>query len=334
MYKNYLNNIVKLILLLSLIYCSNFNKTNLECYKYEGIPGPEDFVYVPEENILLISSHNRRDIDSIGEIFLFEIQTNQIHLLKRENEPENLSFRPHGIDYKKPYMYIILHGDSRNQDWHGIAIYEFKNHTLTFKKLFENSLITSPNDLIAINEKEILITNDQKVHRSITEILSFLFFGTKKGYINYCNIEKNFCEVVIDNLGFPNSLVIYKDKLYISATLENVIYEFILNNSNNTIKFSDKKKLYNILAPDNFIVYNNKIYITSHPSNWNFYKHSKNPENYSPSSGYEMDPDTNQLTKIFEDSGETISASSVIIKIQSNLFLGQVFDPFLLKCNL
>ncbi|GIX40789.1 MAG: arylesterase [Leptospiraceae bacterium] len=325
---------VKSILLLSLILCSSYKPYPNSCYKIEGIAGPEDFVWIEKENLFLISSHNRRDLESYGEIYSYNPNTNKLNILERINEPENLSFRPHGIDYRDPYLFVILHGNTLETKWHAVAIYEYKKNQLILKKLFQNPLIVSPNDLISISQNEFIIINDMKTRGSLIEYLSTMLFGIKNGSLVYCNIEINQCYEIFNGLGFPNSLALYNNKLFVSTTLENKIYEFDFILKNNQYKLENKKQVATIPGPDNFISYQNKLYITSHPSMWKFIQHSKNAENLSPSLGFEIDPKTYQINKIFEDSGQKISAASVILKLNSELFIGQVFNPYLLRCSI
>ncbi len=328
----YLLFVVKSILIYLFVFCKSYQDYPNSCYKIEGIAGPEDFVYSEKEGIFLISSHNRRDLESLGEIYSYNPETNQVQIIKRTNEPENFSFRPHGIDYRKPYLYVILHGNTIDTKWHTVAVYEFKNNELIFKKSFQHDLIQSPNDLITISENEFYITNDMKIRASYLEYFKSLFFGMNYGSIAYCNIEKNICEIVYEGLGFPNSLSVVNDRLFISTTLENKIYEFRIE-KDNPAKLTSKKQVAEIAGADNIIYYNNKLYITSHPSIWKFMQHSSNAEKYSPSLAYEIDPNTYKIVSIFEDSGKKISAASVIIKLNNELFIGQVFNPYLLRCK-
>jgi hypothetical protein len=322
---------VKSILIYSLLFCKSYIDSPYSCYKIEGIAGPEDFVYL-EEGIFLVSSHNRRDLESLGEIYSYNPKTNQVQLIPRINEPENFSFRPHGIDYRKPYLYVILHGNTMDTKWHSVAIYEFKNNELIFKKNFQHELIVSPNDLITLSENEFYITNDMKHRASYFELFKTLFLGINYGSIAYCNMEKQFCQIVSDELGFPNSLAIVDRKLFVSTTLENKIYEFRIDKNNPAI-LTSKKEVAEIAGADNIIYYNEKLYITSHPSIMRFMQHSSNAEKYSPSLAYEIDPNTYKTVPIFEDSGKKISAASVIIKLNKELFIGQVFNPYLLRCT-
>ena len=316
------------------VSCSSYKPYPYPCSKIEGIPGPEDFVWIEKENIFLISSHNRRKFESYGEIYSYNPDTDKIQIIERIDEPEGLSFRPHGIDYKETFLFVILHGDTPDTNWHAVAIYEYKNNQLIFRKLFQNPLIYSPNDLVAISESEFIITNDMKNRGSNFELITTFLLGIKRGSLVYCNIQKNQCYKIFEGLGFPNGLALYKNKLFVSATLENKIYEFDLLSKNNQYRLENKRQVAKIPGPDNLILHKNKLYMASHPSMWKFVQHSKNAEKYSPSMGFEIDPETHEVKKIFEDSGQKINAASVIMKINYELFLGQVFNHYLLRCSL
>lgn len=325
---------VKSIFILYFSFCTTYEHTPVHCSKIEGIPGPEDFVWMEENKIFLISSYNRRDLTSLGEIFSYNIQNNTLQILARKNEPQNLSFRPHGIDYKKPYLFVILHGDTLDTKWHAVAVYELKDNTLIFKTLFEHPLIVSPNDLKVISYDQFFITNDMETRNSFWEYFTTIYFGRNKGSILLCDIQKNDCYYVYKKIGFPNSIEIYNNKLYVTATLQNTIYEFQIEKNQDQYVLKDNYKFNEILGPDNLILYNSKIYTTSHPSNWKFLQHSKSTDNKSPSIGYEITPESHTVKKVFEDDGKRISAASVLIKLNQEIFLGQVFDPFILRCKI
>ncbi len=324
---------VKSIFILNFSFCSTYQPFSGNCSKIEGVPGPEDFVWIEENKIFLISSQNRRDVNSSGEIFSYNVENKTLKILQRKNEPQNLAFHPQGIDYKKPYLFVILYGGILSAKWHAVVIYEFKDDALIFKTLFQHPMLISPNDIKAISHNQFFITNDMQNRGSFWEYFSTIYLGFSKGSVLLCDIETVNCSYVYKDIGFPNGIEIYNDKLYVSATLENAIYEFQILKDHNPYLFVHTYKLKGIKSPDNLILYNNKIYTTSHPSNWKFLQHSRNTEKKSPSIGYEITPESRTIKKIFEDDGIKMSASSVLIKLQQEIFLGQVFDPFLLRCK-
>lgn len=323
-------NILILIIFLFLTVCKSYEKIPETCYKIEGIPGPEDFVFLKEENSFLISSHNRRNFELLGEIYYYNINTKELKIVKRLQEPKELSFRPHGMDFYNNHLYVILHGEELNSFWHGIAIYEWNGKDLIFKRLIENEKFHSPNDIAVLSENIFFITNDSKERGSYWELFLTNTFGINKGSIVVCDIIQNKCEYAQEKLGFPNGIAIYKNQLFVTTTLENKLYQFDIINQTQLI---NKKLISKIFGGDNIILLDNKLYITSHPSLWKFLRHSSNTEKFSPSLGYEIDISNYNTKLIFSDNGQRLSASSVLLKLDQDLYIGQVFDPFIMNCK-
>lgn len=326
-------NIKILIIFLFLIFtaCKSYEKFPESCYKIEGIPGPEDFVFLKEENSFLISSHNRRNFELLGEIYYYNIITKELKVVKRLEEPNELSFRPHGMDFYNNHLYVVLHGKETNSAWHGVGIYKWNGKELIFKKLVEDSKFHSPNDIAVLSENIFFITNDTKKRGSLWELILTSTFGINKGTIVVCDMIQNKCEYIQEKLGFPNGIAIYKNQLLVATTLENKIYQFDIVNQ---IQLSNKKIISEITAGDNIIILNDKLYITSHPSLWKFLRHSYDTENFSPSRGYEINLSNYNSKLIFSDDGRRISASSVFLKLDQDLYIGQVFDPFIINCKI
>ncbi|MFN3604582.1 MAG: hypothetical protein ACK4UJ_07710 [Leptonema sp. (in: bacteria)] len=157
-----------------------------------------------------------------------------------------------------------------------------------------------------------------------------LSFGINKGSIVICDTQNNKCKYAVEKLGFPNGIAIYKEQLFVSTTFEHKIYRF---NIEKDFVLTNKKEITEVKGGDNLIIFNNKLYVTSHPSFWKFLKHSSNTENPSPSIGYEIDLENYNKKIIFSDEGSRLSASSVILRLNQNMYIGQVFDPFLLYCK-
>lgn len=318
-------------MLLFLFYCKTFEQSSYKCSKIEGIVGPEDFVFLEKENIFLISSHNRRNFKTLGEIFSFNIKTRELKIVNRIDEPKDLSFRPHGIDFYNNQLYVILHGKEQNSKWHAVAIYKWNGQELIFLRLIENDLFLSPNDISVYSDNVFFITNDSKNRGSLWELFLTISFGINKGSIVVCDISQNDCKFAANQLGFPNGIAIYKDQLFVSTTLENKVFSLSIDKN---FLLTNKKEIAKIEGGDNIIIVGNKLYITSHPSLWKFLRHASNTENRAPSIGYEIDLENFKLNKLFFDNGTTISASSVVINLNNTLYLGQVFDPFVLQCSI
>ena len=298
---------MKYLFLFSIIISSLFSSAQ-DCKQIKVGNGPEDFVV--DGSRFLVSCSNRRgyeedEIWSIG----FSNDSSKRKMV-RVNEPEDFSLKPHGIDIRilpdKKYLYAISHAEKKD----AVVIYEIKDDTLIFAKYIVNKIIKSPNDLAIDEDGGFYFSNDN--------ILG--------GNISKCDNNGN-CEVVVKRVSFANGVLKLNNTLYYSSTFRNGLFSLNLDTG-------EKKKLLKVLGADNIMLEENKLYVTSHPSKWKFLKHVKKSTAFSPSDVYRFDLNTNEGRLIYSDSGEHISAASTAIVINNKLYISQVFEPYILHCNL
>ena len=65
-----------------------------------------------------------------------------------------------------------------------------------------------------------------------------------------------------------------------------------------------------------------------------FMKHVKSSDNHSPSVVYKINLETSSATVIYANKGDQISAASTAILFDENLYISQVFNPFILKVTM
>ncbi|MFN3604583.1 MAG: hypothetical protein ACK4UJ_07715 [Leptonema sp. (in: bacteria)] len=181
MIKRFLFIFTLLFLFFFLEFCKSYEKIPKDCFKIDGIFGPEDFIFLEKENLFLISSHNRRNFELLGEIYSYNLANNELKAIPRIGEPKDLSFRPHGIDFYNERLYVILHGKEQKSKWHGVGIYKWNGKELIFEKLIENELLHSPNDIAVYSNTIFFLTNDSKNRGSLWEFFyHFLLESTKE----------------------------------------------------------------------------------------------------------------------------------------------------------
>jgi hypothetical protein len=82
---------------------------------------------------------------------------------------------------------------------------------------------------------------------------------------------------------------------------------------------------------DNLRIHQGRILSPGHVKAFRFIKHVGDPEKLSPVEVYRADPGTGQVETLYGTDGSRISAASTAIAWNGNLYLCQVFDPFILK---
>jgi hypothetical protein len=276
----------------------------------------------------LISCASRRPIyPAYGEIESLIPGNQTTTVMIRTGEPATLIFKPHGISLIQvaeiQYLFVITH-DDQNQH-HPIVQYQVDGDTLHFVRLLDSPLLVSPNALQAYPDGSLLVCNDAANRNNPKEKI----FRQKKGNIIGYDGHGNW-SILARNLGMPAGLAGLGNQVFVSAALENIVYQFLYADG----ALSGKTELARIKGPDNIRWHNGKLLITSHSKPIKFIIHTKNPTRKSPSGVFSLDPQTGEQSPLFHDKGSLISAASVAIILRNQLFIGQIFEPFIATVSL
>lgn len=283
-------------------------------------PGPEDIVldtFLRQERIL-ISCDPRRDdkpYTKHGDIWDFDIKTNKTGVLVRKNEPDDLSFNPHGIhllfENQKPYLFVVNHFRKGKKRQSEIIRYQVVNDTLIFERRFPYT--STINSVYALSKDHFIITNDKKFNGNLAEFKQNQFVKIDK------------------HIKYPNGLNVKDSILYLSTTMSNKIYAYpILADGT----YGKPKKIAKIKGLDNIRMYENTLLTTSHPKLMRVVKHFKNKDKISPSVVYQIDLSTNESKPLYKDDGAEMSAASVALIYKDYLYISQIFEPFMIRIKM
>lgn len=294
--------------------------------RIEGIPGPEDLI-VDGGARLLVSSQERRVEGKPGQIYAVDLATGQVALLPRTGEPDGLSFHPHGIDRVvdeggQPLLYAITHRREGDGARHAICVYEIHPDELVLRDVLEDPLLTSPNDLAARPDGTIYVNNDRANDRNWNEVIA----GKKKATIVHYDGRQ--WSVVADKLGMGNGIAVDGRRLLAAATRENAIYRFDIEEDGT---LTGKLLLASVAGPDNLSVHGSRLLVACHENTGAFIAHSRNPRRLSPTAVYSIELGSGAVEPVFLDDGSHISAAATAVLSEGVLYIGQVFEPFLLK---
>lgn len=300
-----------------------------QCEQIPGIPGPEDFVIdqdVAGER-LIVSSHERRSWRP-GSIYALSLSArHEIIEMRRENEPEGFELRPHGMDMKtiggRRRLYVISHGPEQNGSDHAVVVYTVEGNVLQFEQKISDPLLASPNDLALLDDGSFYTSIDSVSRGSMIDML----FSLKSGRIVYCS-PGSACTIAYDKIAFPNGVIVQDSYLYGTASLENRLLRFRIREDRT---LEPPETLVEIPVGDNLMQTGGGLLTTSHPSGWSFLQHARDAENRAPSVVYLYN--NGALRALLADDGRRISAASVAYMHNDILYIGQVFDPFLLRCR-
>lgn len=333
----------------TLLKSFSFPNSTLKCVKIgeeDHLHGPEDFTYSRTHNLLFISSHDRRDMfNATGALFVLSPDSGKLRKLDGNYPPY---FRPHGISIfencESPdtvTIFVISHRFKTPLP-HAIEKFTYTISTglLTHLQTLESELLVSPNDLIALNCDEILVSNDNFTPNHLLGLVSGALKIRNSDLIhfdgqNWRSLNLKAC--------FGNGLIIRKDpsthREYLirssAADYSLLTYEITRSSDGKLLSVEglvSEEKL--PFSPDNIEedIHTGDLIITGHPSTELFLSHAIF-RHRAPSAAVLYSSPGNYTT-IYYDDGNQLSASSVATRSNDKtLFIGQVFDPFILACH-
>lgn len=299
--------------------------------KIEVGQGPEDFVldtFNQRERFIISCSSRRSSDPKFKEIVAMDIQSEKITILPRKNEPADLYFSPHGIDLVtvngKLKLYVVSHAENNIDQ---ILIYEVKNDFIEFESAIHTNDFISLNSVVAMPNGSFYVTNDAGKKKANLEKL----FALRRSSVAYYDAKTSTSKIVKNKLAYANGLAVKGTKLYISTTQKKDLPEMEIAENGDLTQI---RKLPGVKGMDNITVYGNHLIIPCHPKFTKFIKHMKNADKFSPAEVYAFNLENGKFAKIFNDSGENISAPATALYYKGNLYIGQVFNNHLLKVSM
>jgi len=306
---------------------------DISCHKVYIADGPEDFVldtwHGPPR--LLVSSHDRRNPETSGGIFYFDIDTEKTGKMSRIGDPEKIAtFKPHGMDIRRTggqtLLYVIIHDPNANGQRceNAIIIYEVNKNDLRFVKLIEDAdCLWSPNDLSVLPSGDIYVTND------LCGSLD-MYLRRQSSEITYFDHISETWKKVAADIAFANGILAEADQVYVSATFDNQVMVFPRSDDG---RLGAPEQIVQVKGPDNIMRYKNLLLITAHYDDLAFLSHSKDAEAHAPSIVFMIRPEMYTKDPVFVDTGKMISAASTAMVFNDKLYISQVFDPYIVVCD-
>lgn len=306
--------------------------------------GPEDMVLdeISGNARLLLScnDHRLREKAPMGNIYQVDLRQDSLNaaILPRVQEPAGLIFHPHGIDLLKDErgkncLYVISHDNF--MDRHFVFKYEVFRDSLLFLAAYEHKLMNTPNAVVARRDGGFYISNDHGKRGNQMELI----LRQKKGNIVYCDKDTNWVTVA-DKLLYPNGLSVdiqeySKDSVqrhfYVATTIHNHIFRYDMDKHGN---LANRKKIAKVVGGDNLRQDQNLLLVGAHLKIFAFVGHFKNPNKLSPTVIYGVHKERKERHLLYANEGKQISAGATAILYKGDLFISQVFQPFLLKVKI
>ena len=290
--------------------------------------GPEDFVldnFNGRERLLISCAERRKGQEPFAEIMMYDIKRNTVMPIKRSNEPDSMIFNPHGVDLKKVgddlLLFVVNHPKPAGDQ---VLIYEVKDRELILIRAVQHELFVSLNAVAALDNGSFYVSNDSGKKGGIFEKL----FALRRANIAFFDAEKESVSIVMDKLAYANGVICRDDKLYISTTQKKDLLETKIMDDG---ELETLRRFEGVKGMDNLSFHEDYLLFTAHPKFFKFLRHVKKSQNASPSEVYQVDLKDGTVKRIFYDDGQLISAAATALYYKEQMYIGQVFDNFLLK---
>lgn len=302
-----------------------------------SIPGPagmEDITVDRGSGYAYVSSHDRRNRTSRGDIYLYKLEDATQKFINLTVDFTKQDFRPHGISLftendSTKYLFVISHGDKVH---HTVERFTIQGDSLQHLSTITSSAFLSPNDIHAISATQFYLTND---HDETTGFLRTVYDFLKIGTGSVAYFDGQTGEIVAEGIPYTNGIHTSKDgkKLFVASTNVNEMLVFNRNADNSL----EKEAVYDAeTGVDNIELDEaGNLYIGCHPQLLKFLSHSKDSTAKSPTSVLKLtyDETTKTFTQknIYTDNGSKLSGGSVAAPFtKSNgeevILIGSVYE--------
>lgn len=307
-----------------------------------SVAGAEDITVDPETGIAFISCNDRRAAmrgeAKQGAIFAYDLQSSQPVLVSL-TDPVPFKFHPHGISfYRAPSGRKMLFVVNMGHDAHfhdssqpgRVEIFEYADRRLIHRQTVEDSKLHSPNDILAVGEKQFYVTND---HGATSRLKKMAEDYLQLSWSHVLFYDGSGFSRVADDLAYANGIAAALDgrTVYVASTTRGYLRVFSRDPSTGALRRQQDIQLGTGL--DNIEVdETGALWIGCHPKLLRFVSHSKDPAKRSPSQvlrvriGKDRDPD---VAEIYLNDGAELSGSSVAMFYRNRLLIGSVYEHFL-----
>jgi hypothetical protein len=327
------------------------------------VVGPEDFevdLNSPGAPQLLVSSYDRRKKGHGGIYSIPFIDDSPGEAVLLIDTVNGCPLRPHGISLVKSdrdditRLYVINHHKKNDEGGtcllprspkgnlllHAVEVFRIEaegREGLKHEESLTDELLTSPNDLVALVNGQIYLTNEI-ISRSI--FVKMLEFFKLKRISNVVHYTGTMWRKVIKGPRYANGIALRDDRLFVAATLDKTIYVYQRDPETGNIKeIVERIKVGsgvdNLLwgFKEQGISDHHSLFVAAHPNRSKFMGHAGDPNKRSSSEVYRVITARSpaNVMRIYSNDGSVISAASVAIVFRGDLYIGQVFNNGLFR---
>lgn len=273
-----------------------------------------------------------------GAIFLLDLKSNEKKQIEISQNFKT-DFHPHGISFfqtpdNRKLLFVVNHKSNYRQ--HSVEIFEFKNQALLHLQTIEDkTLMSSPNDVVAISENQFYVTNDHYFAESGFLQALENYLRLPYSYVNYYDGKK--LRKIADRIIYANGINRSNDskQIFVSSPTGRKVLVYARNSTDGTL--TKTEEIFVGTGVDNIEVDpQGNLWLGCHPQMLAFVQHTKSAENKSASQVLRIKSEnkTFKIEEIFLNDGKEFSGSTVGAFYEDKLLIGSVFENSFLFCTI
>ena len=238
-------------------------------------------------------------------------------------------FHPHGISYfktksGKELLFVVNH--TKQNTTQKVERFEIRGKKLVHIETIQHKLMNLPNDLVAVNERQFYVTNDHKYLKGFGRVMEE-YLRLPYGSVNF--YDGKTMTKVADGITYANGIntSLNGKTVFVTSPTNNQLFVFD-RKADNTL--TQVESIKTGTGADNIeLDTKGNLWMGCHPKLFSFVAHSKNPKKKAPSEVIKMSYQSKgvyDITSVYMNDGNNLSASSAAAVYKDNLLIGGVFD--------
>ncbi|MCB1168230.1 MAG: hypothetical protein KDK33_18890 [Leptospiraceae bacterium] len=321
-------------------HCSAVQNAPLSsCQEIRGIPGPADMALDERSSFggdrLIVASQERRSHDPEGEylsggaIYFVPLSgRNRFQAIRFSfNGRDEYPFHPEGLDLissgGSKYLYVVNYARMQQP---AVELFRVDRDTLVFMGRYRNSAIQAPSDIVGLGVDQFYLLNGRSDNALVRMGRGLLFQGS--GNLYY--VDQYEATMVLRGLSSPSSLALSSDgtTLWIADGSSLKGYQ---RGAGSQLDFIGSISLDG--RPGRLSYRDGQIVTAILPGSWAMRSHASDSASKVSSTLIQADAGTGSVQLIYQDDGSEMSAANGAIRNGGKIYLGQVYDSFLLACD-
>lgn len=319
------------------------------CAPLGEFPGPEDFDLVTRSGHtqILVSATERRAPDRTESNGFWLVDWNGDRSVQRLeiHGRDACSLAPHGVataevEPGRWQLWAVTHYDAPTEGPcagldHAVEHFELREDGLHFLARLSDPLLTNPNDLDALPDGRLWISNNPPWPEG-KGLAGDLIFRRAKGQVLHYAPGEGF-SVAADRFVFPNGIHAEPDasQLWVAASAGDLFRLGLDGEGHEREDQRERVRVEPKATLDNLLLdpADGSLWVAGHPKGFAFIRHAKDPAEHSPTTAYRIERGS-MTTKAIGWWGEgRVDAGASVVPLTDQLVFATVFGPGLRSCD-